>query len=305
MALDRATILSSPGKLVHDSATLFSEGDIVADILTEFFGIETSAFGVVDQRVKDRMVKVAITPKGWADLTKLFPYATTMPGDRIFGATDKPLVITPRNGAPLTIANAMVTKLPTIVLSGTKSILGPMEYTGLVANNSDPATVANFVAFGTPATGAALTGSSFTASTVPNGLYSASWNSTTIRSKTGFTIDIALNLRPDDNDGEPTTNYIVDSIEATVRFTPISITEANYLTLLSLAKGIGASPTQSDMVITGATTGMPIVTIKNCFIESGKTAYGKEAARTGEVVMKSIRQISSNVLGALWTFGTV
>lgn len=304
MSLDRATILKSPGKLVHDTATIFSEGDITTEILTEHFPVETSAFGAADQRVKDRTIKIALTPKQWSDLAKLFPYATTQIGDTIFGATDKAAVITPRNGAPLTIANAMPTKLPSILLSGTKPILGAMEFTGLVANSSDPATVASFLAFGTPESAVALT--TFDPTAIPNGLYSAVWNNISdIRSETGFAIDFALGLEPETPDGEPTINFRVTSLEATCKFTPVSMTEANFLTLLSLGKGIGATPTKSNLVITGGAAGMPIVTIANCYVESANVGHGRSIARTGEVTMKSIRTITAGALTALWTFSTV
>jgi hypothetical protein len=304
MSFDRTTLLKSPGKLVHDSASIFSEGDIVTQIITEFFPVETSAHGVVDQRVKDRMLKIALTPKSWTDLTKLFPYATKQIGDTLFGASDKAAVITPRNGGVLTVANAMLTKLPSILLAGTKPILGAMEFTGLVANNSDAATVANFLGFGSPATGTALSG--FSLATIPNGLYSAVWNGVTIRSSSGFAIEFNLGLEPDnDVDGEPTLNFRVVSLDATVKFTPAGMTEANFLTLLALNKGIGAAPTKSDIVITGASSGMPIVTIANCFVESSNVGHGKTVARTGEVTLRSIRTETSGSLNALWTFGAV
>lgn len=303
MALDRTTILKSPGKLVHDSATYFSEGDIVAEIMEEFAPVETDVFGPAAQLVDDRMIRVQLTPKEWSNLAKMLPYATKNIGDTIFGGTDKALVITPRNGAPLTVANAMPTRLPSIFLGGVRPILGPMEFTGLVANNSDPATVANYLGFGTPASAVALTG--FDSANIPNGLYSAVWNGTTIRSETGFQIDFELNLQPDKPDGEPTLNYRIVSLEATVRFTPVGMTEANYLTLLTLAKGIGGRKTLSDIVITGGAVGMPVVTIDNCFISSARAGYGRTAARTGEVVLRTVRSESSGNLAALWTFGVV
>lgn len=303
MALSRSTILKSPGKLTHDGATIFSEADIVTQILTEFVPVVTDAFGTVNQIVKDRMIKITLTPKSWSDLTKLFRYGALNIGDVLFGAADKAAVITPRNGAPLTIKNAMPTRLSSILLSGTRPILGAMEFTGLVALNSNPAEVANFLEFGAPATGVALTG--FNAAAIPNGLYSALWNGVTIRSATGFAIELALGIDPDAPDGEPTLNYRITSLEATCKFTPVGMTEADYLSLLTLDKGIGASPTKSNIVITGAVAGMPIVTLTNCYVESGGLGHGKTIDRTGEVTLRSIRTETDGNLNALWTFGTV
>ena len=152
MALDRTLILKSPGFITWDGAAILSQGDITVSLITEFFEVGSSSHSVVSRRVMDQRVEIDFTPLMWNDLAKLIPYASANIGDTIYGATDKPMVITPRNGAPLTIANAAVTGLPSIKLSATQSILGAMKFTGLVANNSDPAVPANFFSFGTVGT---------------------------------------------------------------------------------------------------------------------------------------------------------
>src|SRR4051812_38293438 len=103
MSIDRTTLLRGPGKAVWNTTTLFSEVTILAQLITEYFDVPTSAFGRLGRRVKSKRIEVTLTPKMWTDLTIIFPYATANIGDQIFGATDLPLVITPRNGAPLTI----------------------------------------------------------------------------------------------------------------------------------------------------------------------------------------------------------
>lgn len=300
MSIDRTLILKGPAKLTHNSATIFSEGDIAVDFITDYFDINVSAFGRVGRRVQSRRIEVTLTPKMWTDLTKLFPYATSQIGTAIFGGTDLPIVITPSAGAPLTLANAAVTQLPGITLSHGKPVLRPMKFTALCANSGDPATAANWFSFGTPATGVALTG--FDLTKVYNARYSCAWNSVTYQSEEGYAIDFNLGLAPDVVDGEGIVNYRITELDATLKFMPTGKTEAAYATLLGWNKAPGAAPTLSDAVITGDTTGAPIVTLANAQVSEGGTRYGAAINRHGEVTLQSVRSITSGALTALWTF---
>lgn len=300
MSIDRTLILKGPCKLVFDSASLFSEDDVQVDFITEYFDVVTSAFGRVARRVQSRRIEVSINPKMWTDLTKLFPYATSLIGSAIFGATDKPIVITPSNGAPLTIANGAVSQLPGIVLSHGKPILRPMKFTGLCANSADPATAASWFSFGTPASGVALTG--FDLTKVFNTRYSLGWNSTTWRSEDGFAIDFNLGLAPDVVDGEGIVNYRITELDASVKFTPTAKTEAEYATLLGWTKAPGASPALSNAVVTGEGTGSPIITLANCMVSQGSSRYGPSVGRHGQIELQTVRTITAGALDALWTF---
>ena len=302
MSVDRTLIIKGPAKIVHDSATIFSIDDIRVRWITEYFDVQSSAFGRLKRRVKTRRIEVDVTPFSWADLTKLLPYATKQIGDTLFGATDKALVITPRNGAPLTLANAMVTQLPGIVLSVDKPILRPMKFTGLCANNTDPSVEANWFALAASAADVALTG---LGAIPPNCLYSMAYKSVTERSEEGFAIDINLGLTPDVVDGDGIVNYRVKELEASLKFKPSPKTEAAYATLLGWSgKGIGADPTAGDAVITGTGSGNPIVTIANMVPAEGGTLYG-EGNRLEQVELLSVRTTASNLLTALWTIGAV
>lgn len=301
MSIDRTLILKGPCKLTHNSATIFSEGDVTVNFITDYFTVQTSAFGPVGRRVSARRAEVGLVPKMWTDLTKLFPYAAAAIGSMIFGATDLPLVITPSYGAPLTLANAAVTQMPGITAAHNKPLLRDMRFTALCANGADPATAANWFAFGSAASGVALTG--FDGTKVYNTRYSLGWNGGTYRSEEGFTVDFNLGLTPDVVDGEGLVNYRISELDATLRFTPTAKTEANYATLLGWdGKAPGAQPTLSDAVITGEGTGSPIITLANVQVMSGGTMYAPDKNRLGQVELASVRTITSGALNALWTF---
>lgn len=300
MSIDRTLILKGPAKILFESAPIFSEGDIQVDFITDHFDVETSAFGMLDRRVNARRIEVSLTPKMWDNLTVLYPYATSAIGDVVFGATDKPLVITPISGAPLTLVNAAITQLPSITLSHGKPLLRAMKFTALCANSGDPATASNWFSFGTPATAVALTG--FDLTKVFNARYSLAWNSVTYQSEGGYDIDFNLGLAPDAVDGEGVVNYRITALGAAVKFVPTGKTEAAFGTLLGWTKAPGEAPTKGDAVITGGTSGAPIVSIDNCQVIAGAGRYGPSTGRLGEVTLGSVRTIDVGALTALWTF---
>jgi hypothetical protein len=303
MSLDRTLILKSPGSLTHNGANIHSEADITAVLITEYFDVPTSGFGVVDRRILDRRVEVSLTPKMWNDLTKLFPWATKSIGDTLFGGADLPLVITPRNGAPLTIANVVVTQMPSLMLSGGKPILGAMKFTGLCANAANPALASSYYSFGTVASGVALP--NFDLTKVPNARYTATYGATAIRHQDGVSVDFAMGLDPDKADGEPTLNYRLTSLDASAKLTPVGMTEAAYATLIGFAGDIGTSPNKAALVIAGRHYCRPRVTLANCFVrDTGSANYGATTNRTGQLEFATIRTLTAGALNALWTFDT-
>lgn len=299
MPIDRTLILKGPAKITFDSAAIFSEADIVVNWITDYFDVPTSAFGNVGRRVGARRIEVDLIPKMWSDLTKILPYASKQIGATIYDGTDKPLVITPSNGAPLTVTNVAITQQPNLTFSVNKPLLRPMRFTGLCANNSDPAVEANWYSFGTPATNVALTG--FDLTKVLNTRYSLGWNSATYQSEQGFNLDFNLGLVPDVVDGEGIVNYRITELDASLKFVPTGKTEANFASLLGWGVALGAQPTLSNAVVTGVGTGNPVFTLVNAQVMQGSTAYGAAANRFGEVELMSVRKVTSGALDALWT----
>lgn len=299
---DRTTLLKGPAYVTYDGATIKFAEDFSVQLIEEKFPVTSLSHGRVANRVKDRRIEVTGVPLEWTDLTKLFPHATSQPWDLIFGATDKPLVITPTSGAPLTIGNAAITKMPGITLHPSKSILREMTWTGLIKKAADPSAAASWFSFGTPATGVAQPAP--TLANMPNAFYSATFNSITIKTDDGIDIDFNMGLEPDFHEGV-TIGMRMASVEATARLRPINLTEAQYATLLGWdGKEPGDDPYAGDLVIAGHKSGKPTVTLSRMQVDSGVVNYGR-AMRTGDVGFASLRVESGGALTALWTFGTV
>ena len=300
---DRATLLQGPAYATHNSASLHFGDDLTVEFVEEKIPKQSSSFGIVGRSWQNRYVDISGTPIMWNNLAVMFPYATKNVGDTLFGATDLPMVITPRNGRPLTIVNVM--PLPDFGLSchAGKDLVRPMKWRGLVANAADPSLEASYFTRGAIGTDVAQTGLDLTK--LPRSLYTAVMNAVTYRAKDGFELDVTGATAPDDENGLHLNYRFTEAPQATVKFTPISLLEADYATLMGW-DGIkqGGERAAYNFVLTGGSSGMPIITLSKMQPAAARTIFGK-APRTGEITLESIRQISAGNLAALWAFSAV
>lgn len=303
MAIDRTLLRKGPGFITYAGASIHSDTDITVVLVEEFTDAVTSGFARTGRKLKNRYVEVTATPSMWMNLDKLFPHASLQIGDVLIGATDTPLVVTPRNGRPITVLNACITQFANLKLSAeSPAFKSAIKWTGLVANNSAAGVLANYFTQGAIGTAVALTG--FDGTKRLRGRYTGTRNAVALRSDKGFDIDFALQLEPDQPDGEPIVNYRLKSLEASVKCVPVALLEADYLALLNDGVDIGGEPSAYDIVVAGPGVGFPTVTIANTYVEPGGFTYG-EAYRNGELAFQSIRKITTNLLTPLFTISTL
>lgn len=299
----RASLLAGPAFATHNSASIHFGDDLNVDFVEEKVDKVSASFGTVGRSWKNRYVEISGTPSMWDNLSVLFPYATKNVGDVLFGDTDLPMVITPRNGAPLTIVNVM--PMPDFSLScqADKDLIGPMKWRGLVANASDPKLLASYYTRGVVGTNAAQTG--FDLTKMPRTRYSAAANSVTYRGKAGFQLDVKASTVEDDEQGLHLNYRFTEAPQATLKFMPEALTEAAYDTLMGW-DGIaqGGDRASYNWVISGDASGSPIITLSKMQPATGGNLYGK-GPRGREITLESIRQITSGNLTALWAFTAV
>jgi len=300
---DRTTLLEGPAYATHNSASLHFGADLKVEFVETKVDRESASFGVVGKSWQNRYVEITGTPIMWDNLAVLFPYATKNVGDVLFGATDLPMVITPRNGRPLTIVNVMPMPDFSLNAHAGKDLIGPMKWRGLVANASDPSLEASYYTRGAIGTNVAQTGLDLTK--LPRTLYTFSYNTVTYRAKDGFTVDVSAEIGEDDENGLHLNYRFKKAPQATLKFTPISLLEADYATLMGW-DGIkqGGDRASYNGILTGGSTGMPIVTLSKLQPASAGVLFGK-GPRAGEIMFESIRQVTSGNLTALWAFSTV
>jgi hypothetical protein len=303
MGLDRAALIQGPAKIGWDSATFFSEGNITVEYEVTRNDRPVSGFGVVARPMADKMFRVRATLTQWDNLAKLFPYASTPIGTNVFGTADKPLVITPIDGAPLTLANAAITQMPNLSLGVSGSPLGEVVWTGLIANEAEADALASYLSSGTVASGVGLSGLDTTK--ILNDAYSAVYNSVTYLSEIPFAVNWALDLQPRTVEGLGTVAMIFAGLSATATFRPVGMTEAAYLALMGLGTGLGREPTRYPLTIAGKNAGSPTVTLNACAVEPGSTIYGASDNRHGDLNFTTVRTQTAGALDALFTVGAV
>lgn len=293
--IDRTTILKGPGFISYDGATILSDGDIEATLIVETEDVDTSAFGVVDARVIDKRIEVTVTPKKWSNLSVLLPYATTPIGASIFGGTDKPLTITTADDS-LVVANAAVTTLPPLTLRtrGGGSIIGAMTFTGLIANSSDPGAAASYYSFGAGGEFPTLN-----LSDIKTEVFSASFDSTTIKADEGFSVAWNLSLANQVADDVGTYDMRLQDFTATASCIPRGMTASALAGLLAFGTGIGAAPTKSSLAITGS--GSVSLTLNSCFARQGQYRAGRDVHRTGTLEFQAVRAFAEGAPAPLFT----
>lgn len=298
MPIDRSTIVLGPGSIAHDGAIYFSEDPIVVSITKEFFDVRLDAFDVVLKALTDVTIEVTATPKEWGNHSKMNPFLSMAHGTLINGGTDKPLVITPINGQPLTAAAAAVMRPPGLICSANKAPLGQMTWTCVLANNTAWTATGARLSHGAGATGVALTG--FDKSKAGLSTWTPVYNSTTLNTQDGTTVDWNVRLQPVPSDSDGTVDYSFDGIEAVARMLPMGITAEAYVTMLGI-QGLGvtrgASSTTADLVITGS--GGRSVTLKNATPRAGQQRFGRSVQRLGQLEFVSVRDINAGSLSPI------
>ena len=310
MIVDRTILLRGPSSVGYQSANFVSESDIVAKLMKTYSKRNSAGFGTVREPLDDKWLEVSLPPLCFNNQSLLWPYAAKQIGDRLCGSSDEALVITPRNGQPLTVVNALITKMPNLSFSTEGAMMGAVTFEGLVGKGLDPSEEASYFTMGDAATNVALLG--YVYSEILNRQYSLTWNGLTIiPNKGGFKVEFEQANKLLKPDACPRLDYSLTGLTASIRFTPSVVTNADssslenvYTSAMSMATDVGDDDPLSTALIAGQVTGDPTFALYNCHQTAGQLRYG-EADRQGEVMLKAIPLVTSNALAARWLFGTV
>jgi hypothetical protein len=303
MPIARSTILRGPAIVQFDGATFYTKGDIQANIDLETLEIVASLYGKVDERQMNRTGIVRFEPVGeWESLGVLFPYASTLIGASMFGAVDKPLVIWTQDGKKITFASAAVTRMPSIMLSAKKTLLGEMEFATLGPDNKAwNDAVDKFVKI----EAVAFPASTFSSAAVITQPYTGVWGTApwdSIKTVEGWTVDFDLSYDALEVDAEGKIDLTLGALSVSARSQPLGITEQNLADALkiqdaSAARGRSLFSVGTDLVISN--TGVS-VTLTKAALKAGGFAFGPTTPRIGELTWVATRTISGGVVSPLF-----
>lgn len=305
-AITRTSLIAGPARISFGGQTFWSKGDVQLRVVNDRFDIQTAHFGKVDERFSDRRIEVEFEPSGAFSAgvaAVVWPYASTAVGTSVYTASDVPLTINGRDGRQIVLHAAAVTKMPSIRLGVSQTIIGPMTITGLVRNNFDPTAVG---AYYTESAVAYPGDAGFSVADIKTLAYSSSWGApapwSSFLTEGGWTIDFDLQLAPQKADGIGTFDMTFQGLAVTAKAIPIGPTQADILSKVAGTAGLGASIATGDPLNISA-TGVYVRLYRAAIAESG-LMYGNQAKRLRETTWIATRGINSGTADPLFYVGT-
>lgn len=301
-SIDRTTIIRGPAKITYDSATFYSKGGITLTFTNSTFDKETDGFGIVNRAKTDLQIVVEFEPVGEIEeLAKLFPYASTAIGASIYSTTDKPLVIIAQ-GNTYTINNARITSLPSIRCTANNTAFGSIQFTGLVDNNGNPNTLADYYDVTTAGT---FQDTAFDPTKLITAPYTATLGgSTTFYSEAGFEIAFDLSLTPVTVDGIGTVDMTLANLGATITCIPINAAYNAFDTYFG-SLDAGEDLASATLDISTTTTGGLNVDFAGVQITDFQRRFSPNDNRNGTLTMVAKRTFTSGAPNALFTVAAV
>lgn len=292
MAIDRATLYEGPAIVQMGGETFYSKDDVKVDVYFETNPINSSAYGKVDERVKNIEAKISFTPVGqWTSgaLAILYPHTNPSTGASLLGASDVPVTVHPLNGKEKIVFTAgCVTKMPDLDLNSMDAPFGEMEIScGLKNSGARSAADALYTLTAT----ASFTDTSFDAAEIPTPFYTCGWGSTPFDSfvaEKGVKVKFAMKTTPREISGYGVVDWRLAGLDVSVLLSPVGLTAAQVLARIKLqntgaAIGVSLAANGSDLTIVGSGTGSPTITVKGAALRKVPQLYGQTVPRHGEL----------------------
>jgi hypothetical protein len=311
--IDRTLILRGPAMVTFNGATMFSQGDIEVPISVEAYPINVDAIGYVGSHRKERRCSISFTPSGqWdsvgAPLSVLYNFYRTMPpGSSIYSPigqspVDMPILLTSLvDGVTVQGNAAAITKLPDLILSTQKTIMGPITFEVIGTNNVPWSTAQSLITLGSVST--PVSTSPFNPANIVTNSFSLAISGltgyTNFQTQDGVVVSFDLTTKEQETDTDGIVDRYFQEIKVSARCIPLGMTEAQMIAAMQIQGGSavrGSSLTgTNDLVITSA-TGHPIVTLNKPGLMSSRLVYASSKARMGEVVFEATRLNGSDAL---------
>ena len=302
MPITSSTILQGPCKIVFGAATLYSEGAVTVKLIEDRWQLKVDGFRKLQERVRDRRYEVSFKPAGeWRNLSVLFPYGSTAMGSQIFSNATLTIWTRDASANKRVFSNAAITKLPGIVAHVKDTILGQITFTCILKDGASPGDSDAYVVRSTDTWPA----ETLDVSTFKTPVYSHAWGASPWDAfnvgEGGVVWDFPLELREQKVDGLGMVNMVLKNHQASAKFTPQGLTEAQLLAAVAGNSVLGAAPTVNDLVVAG--TGVHL-TLYNAQLRDENLSFGVDADRLGEVTALATQTFSTGAANPLYRIGT-
>jgi hypothetical protein len=313
----RASIITGPARIVRNTKTCLTAGDVEVREVVDRFAISVDGYGTIDHRATDASVSVRFTPEGRLTtgagsdtVSLLFPYLNPTIGSDIFTSSDIPLAIHDSNSHLHTVIASALVQQPQIILRPDAVMLGPVEFLGIRGDGFGWDDVGSL--YTQAGSGGTFTDSTFKVADIRAQVYGGVWGTVTgfgaVYTVDGWTIDSEISVQRIQVDEIGTVKAVLTSVQYMAKCRPIGITYANITAALK-SQGAGASRGRSlqaasqDLTITGA-DGSTIIVLKAANLYEGGFKFGTTQVRDGELAWVGSRTFSSGAPESLLTITT-
>lgn len=303
MSINRSLLVRGPGIINFGGGTFYTKTDINCPLAPNWSPVTTSAYGRIDDFLKDRVYKVGMRLWGaWENLAIIFPsYALNpLPGTSIFGQNNTNLTVLGRNGDQVQYLNAQITRLANLYLGVDQDLFSAdVEFT-IVLGNSAPNVLHNpedANAYYTVSTGNAYADNAFSKANYKKVRFNGTWGANagfqSFVAQKGFQLAWELDCRPLMSDGYGTVDFTIgeNALIGTCKGISIGPSYAQIESQIA-AQGeqLGSllSNLAADLTLTG-NGGEPVITLKSAAITSHGYVFGIEPLRVAEASWKTTR----------------
>lgn len=312
MSVTVANLSGGAAFVAFNSKNIQFESDCSLEMTPTTAILSSALYGKFDEVPTDLLVKFTGTPRYYdtAAVSTMFPYTGSFPAPGTFyGGGNVAASINSINGDQFVLNNAIVGKMPDLILGAEKVILGPLEIWGLIQSGKNPTDSAAYYTYN-----AAGGSYAFSYPTVPGTAaigqqeYTAALGTvsglTSFQAQETWTISHELEWAPVRVQGR-TRAFRLLSYRAMARCKPADATMSAILNCLG-AQGANAAPgtrlsllaraanggaSFPSLSITG--TGSVSVTLGNAALKTAGFHFGSKPLRQGEIGFVTTADLSS------------
>lgn len=150
MSVTVANLSGGAAFVNFNSQNIQFESDCSLEMVPTTSILSSALYGKFDEIPTDLVIKFSGTPRYYdtAAIATMFPYTGAFPTPGTFyGGGNVPASINSINGDQFILNNAIVGKMPELILGVEKVILGPMEIWGLVQSGQNPTSSGAYYTF--------------------------------------------------------------------------------------------------------------------------------------------------------------
>lgn len=299
MAYTRGSTVRGPAIITLGDVNIRTKGDVKVNMAFDTFDIESSEYPRLDERISNIPITIEFEPVGQVDsdlLPVLFALLSMDIGESLFGESDTACVITPLTGLePITFHCAAITKMPNIIVSATKTTLGAMTITAILANATDWTDAAARLTIA--ASGDVPDVGTLDPTTIPTNPARIKWGEdspwSVLQSREGVTVSFDIQTANDETDEFGLVDMVLSGIVARASLSPMGCNAQQAIAKLALQgsgvrRGASLAGRAMQLEIESAYAGGLKVVMPYAALKTAPLLYGRTVPRFGEFEFVSL-----------------